>query len=125
MKLLIVIVNYRVPQLTIDCLHSVAQEISSIPDAQVAVCENGSGDESAQKIQQAIEQNGWGSWCSLTVNAANLGFTGGNNVILRPAMQRASPPQYFVLLNPDTVVRPNALRALLQFMDQHLKVGIS
>jgi N-acetylglucosaminyl-diphospho-decaprenol L-rhamnosyltransferase len=125
MKLLIVIVNYRVPQLTIDCLHSVAQEILSIPGAQVAVCENASGDDSAERIQKAIAQNGWGSWCSLTVNASNLGFTGGNNVILKPAMHSVSPPQYFLLLNPDTVVRPNALKALLEFMDQHLKVGIS
>ena len=89
MKLLVVIVNYRVAHLAIDCLHSVAEEIGSVPGTHVAVCENGTGDDSAQRIQQAIDDNGWASWCTLTKLDINLGFTGGNNAILRPAMQSA------------------------------------
>jgi N-acetylglucosaminyl-diphospho-decaprenol L-rhamnosyltransferase len=125
MKLLVVIVNYRVTQLTIDCLHSVAGEIGSVPDIQVAVCENGTGDDSAQRIQKAIDDNGWAAWCTLTAISPNLGFTGGNNVILRPAMQSAEPPQYFLLLNADTIVRKNAFKALVNFMDQNPRVGIA
>ena len=48
-KLLVVIVNYRVAHLTIDCLHSVAEEIARVPDTHVAVCENGTGDDSAER----------------------------------------------------------------------------
>jgi GT2 family glycosyltransferase len=124
-KLLVVIVNYRVAHLAIDCLHSVAQEIGSVPDTHVAVCENGTGDDSVQRIQQAIDGNGWASWCSLTALDVNLGFTGGNNAILRPAMQSADPPQYVLLLNADTIVRPDAFKALVDFMDQNPKVGIA
>src|SRR6266702_3806943 len=112
-KLLIVIVNYRVAHLTIDCLHSVAGEIGRVPDTHVAVCENGTGDDSAQRIQQAIDDNGWSPWCALTALDINLGFTGGNNTILRPAMQSADKPQYVLLLNADTIVRPNAFKALV------------
>ena len=54
----------------------------------------------------------------LTKLDVNLGFTGGNNAVLRPAMQSADPPQYFLLLNSDTIVRPNAFKALVDFMDQ-------
>lgn len=125
MKLLVVIVNYRVAHLAIDCLHSVASEIVTIPDAHVAICENGTGDDSPQRIQQAIDANGWASWCTLTSLDINLGFTGGNNAILRPAMQSEDPPQYFLLLNSDTIVRPIAFRALLDFMDRNPKVGIA
>jgi N-acetylglucosaminyl-diphospho-decaprenol L-rhamnosyltransferase len=125
MKLLVVIVNYRVAGLTIDCLHSLAGEITRIPHCRVAVCENGTGDDSAERIQKAIDDNGWGSWCTLTAIFPNLGFTGGNNVILRPAMQSEDLPQYFLLLNADTVVRPDALKALIEFMDQHPRVGIA
>src|SRR5215472_5218169 len=107
-KLLVVIVNYRVAHLTIDCLRSVAAEIDRVPDTRVKVCENGTGDDSAERIAQAIEQNRWSSWCSLTVLDLNLGFTGGNNAILRPALQSSDKPQYVLLLNADTVVRPNA-----------------
>jgi len=124
-KLLIVIVNYRVAHLTIDCLHSVAGEIGRVPDTHVAVCENGTGDDSAQRIQQAIDDNGWSPWCALTALDINLGFTGGNNTILRPAMQSADKPQYVLLLNADTIVRPNAFKALVDFMDQNPKIGIA
>jgi len=125
MKLLVVIASYRVAHLTIDCLRSIAEEIERMPETQVAICENGSGDDSAERIQRAITDNGWGSWCTLTVLNTNLGFTGGNNIILRPALQSADPPQYVLLLNADTIVRPNAFNKLVEFMDQHLDVGIA
>src|SRR4051812_24700083 len=124
-KLLVVIVNYRVAHLTIDCLQSVAEEIRRLDGIEVAVCENGTGDDSAERIQKAIDTNGWGSWCKLTVQKINLGFTGGNNIILRPALQSNDPPEYFLLLNADTIVRPNAFKALVDFMDQHPQVGIA
>ena len=38
MKLLVVIANYRVTDLTIDCLRSIADEIKRFPDVHVAVC---------------------------------------------------------------------------------------
>jgi N-acetylglucosaminyl-diphospho-decaprenol L-rhamnosyltransferase len=124
MKLLVVIANYKVAHLTIDCLHSLAAEIGQVPGTHVAVCENGTGDDSAQRIQTAIDENGWNSWCTLTTLNTNLGFTGGNNVILRPALQSADRPEYVLLLNADTIVHANALRRLVDFMDQHAQVGI-
>ena len=124
-KLLVVIVNYRVAHLAIDCLHSVAAEIGRVSDTRAAVCENGTGDDSAERIQHAIDENGWAPWCTLTTLDVNLGFTGGNNAILRPAMQSADKPQYFLLLNADTVVRPYAFKALVDFMDQNPKVGVA
>jgi N-acetylglucosaminyl-diphospho-decaprenol L-rhamnosyltransferase len=125
MKLLVVIVNYRVADLTIDCLRSVADEIASVSCTAVAVCENGTGDDSAERIQKVIVENGWGEWCTLTAISPNLGFTGGNNVILRAALQSDNPPQYVLLLNADTIVLPGAFKALIDFMDQHPHVGIA
>ena len=125
MKLLVVIVNYRATHLVIDCLKSVAEEIKRVPGTHVAVCENGTGDDSAERIQKAIDDHGWGAWCTLTAISPNMGFTGGNNAILRPVVHSANPPQYFLLLNADTIVRPNAFEALVDFMDQHPKVGIA
>src|SRR6516225_3057906 len=99
MKLLVVITNYRVADLTIDCLRSIAAGIGSVADSHVAVCENGTGDDSAIRIQKAIVDNGWSSWCTLTAVSTNLGFTGGNNLILRTALQAHDPPDYVLLLN--------------------------
>lgn len=125
MKLLVVIVNYRVSHLTVPCLESVAAEVDSVAETQVAVCENGSGDGSLQRLRDAIAQHGWARWCSLTELPVNLGFTGGNNAILRPALQQPEPPQYMLLLNADTIVRPNAFKALVDFMDANPTVGIA
>jgi N-acetylglucosaminyl-diphospho-decaprenol L-rhamnosyltransferase len=123
-KLLVVIVNYRVAHLTIDCLRSVAEELHRVEGTKVAICENGTGDDSAERIRKAIEANGWNGWCKLIVLETNLGFTGGNNAILQPAL-REDPPQYFLLLNADTIVRPNAFKALVDFMDRNPHVGIA
>ena len=124
MKLLVVISSYRVADLTIDCLRSMVGEIASVPGTHVAVCENGTGDDSAERIQKAITDNGWSSWCTLLAVGTNLGFTGGNNVILGPALRSQDPPQYALLLNADTRIQPNAFKALVDFMDEHPLVGI-
>jgi hypothetical protein len=55
----------------------------------------------------------------------NGGFAYGNNAAIRPALQSTHPPIYVLLLNPDTIVRPGALKALVDFMDEHPDVGIA
>jgi N-acetylglucosaminyl-diphospho-decaprenol L-rhamnosyltransferase len=125
MRLLVIIANYKVANLTIDCLRSLADEIGRVPGSHVAVCENGTGDDSAQRIQTVIDRNGWNDWCTLTAVHTNLGFTGGNNIILWPALQSTDPPEYVLLLNADTIVHSGALRRLVDFMDEHAQVGIA
>jgi N-acetylglucosaminyl-diphospho-decaprenol L-rhamnosyltransferase len=125
MSVLIVVVNYRVAHLTIECLRALSTQIHSVPAAHVAVCENGTPDDSAARLAAAIKSQGWQSWAALTAIYPNRGFTGGNNVILRAAMQSPDPPRYFLLLNADTVARPGALRALFDFMEAHPRVGIA
>ena len=124
-QLLIVIVNYRTPSLTIDCLHSLVGEVQSLPGTRVVVTDNDSGDRSVEQIRTAIETEGWGDWASLMPLECNGGFAFGNNAAIRPALQSTNPPPYFLLLNPDTIVRPNALKELVNFMDKHPHVGIS
>lgn len=125
MKLLIVIVSYKVTDLTIDCLRSVADEIGRVPGAHVAVCENGTGPEDEHRLREAIESKGWSDWCTLTAVTPNRGFTGGNNLVIRPALESADPPRYVLLLNADTVVLPHALDELVKFMDEHPNVGVA
>jgi hypothetical protein len=43
--------------------------------------------------------------CLFLPQEHNGGYSFGNNAALRPALQSAHPPAYFLLLNPDTVVR--------------------
>ena len=125
MKLLVGIVNYRITELAIDCLKSVAAEIESVPGMRVAVCENGTGSDAERRLRQAIDENGWGSWVELTAVYPNLGYTGGSNVIIRKAMEAPDPPEYFLLLNADTLVQPGAFKTLVDFMDAHPAAGVA
>jgi len=125
MKLFVAVVCYRIPDLTIDCLHSLSREIGRVPGTRVGVCENGTGGEVPERLARAIEENGWSSWCELTVVYPNRGFTGGNNLIIRPLLESADPPDYVLLLNADTIVLEHALDSLVQFMDDHPKAGIA
>jgi GT2 family glycosyltransferase len=124
-RLLVVIVNYRTPGLTIDCLHSLVSEVRSLPGTRVVVTDNASGDDSPTKIQTAIETEGWGDWVTFKPLECNGGFAYGNNAGIRPALESPNPPPYILLLNPDTIVRPGALKALVDFMDEHPEVGIA
>jgi len=133
-RLLVVILNYRTPSLTIDCLRSLVGEVralrgkplaASLPGTRVVVTDNASGDQSVEQIAAAIETEGWGDWASLMPLDRNGGYAFGNNAAIRAALQSTNPPPYFLLLNPDTIVRPGALQALVDFMDEHPDVGIA
>jgi len=125
MKLLVIILNYRVTDLTIDCLRSLVPEIPSVPGMKVAVCENGTGGNAEERLREAITKNGWESWVELTAISPNRGFTGGNNVVIRKWLESAECPEYFLLLNADTLVRPGAFSTLVRFMDSHPKAGVA
>lgn len=125
MKLLVVILNYRVTDLTIACLGSLAPEIPNVPGTRVAVCENGTGGDAEQRLRDAITGNGWENWIELTAISPNRGFTGGNNVVIRKWMASSKCPEYFLLLNADTLVHPGAFEALVRFMDSHPQVGVA
>ena len=105
MKLLVVVLCYRVPDLTIDCLRSLSREIGRVVGARVVLCENGTGGDTPERLRRAIEENGWGSWIDLTVVYPNRGFTGGNNLVIAPALESHDPPEYVLLLNADTIVQ--------------------
>ena len=124
MRLLIVIVNYRTAALTVDCLASLATEVAA-PGARVVVTDNQSGDDSVSRISTAIAVNHWSDWAAVQPLERNGGFAYGNNAAIAPALRSSAPPDYVLLLNPDTVVRPGALGALMEFMDQHRAVGIA
>src|SRR5271166_5872125 len=125
MKLLVVVLCYRVPDLTIDCLRSLDREIHQLPGTKVAVCENGTGGDAPFRLRNAIDTEGWNSWCELTVVYPNRGFCGGNNLLIRPALESDDPPEYVLLLNADTIVLEHALETLVNFMDSHPEVGIA
>ncbi len=103
MKLSVVIVNYRTPQLAIDCLQSLEEEVRAL-GARVFMVDNASGDNSPALLQSALSEHGWGDWLQLMPLDSNNGYAHGNNVAIRTALDGDDPPQFVLLLNPDTIV---------------------
>lgn len=124
-RLTVIILNYRTGKLTIDCLRSLVDEVAALPQTQVIIVDNNSGDGSVEQIQTAITAEAWESWVKLMPLDCNGGYAFGNNAAIRAAQAATPPPDYVLLLNPDTYIRPGAFRALVQFMDAHPKVGIA
>jgi len=119
----VIIVTYRTAALTIACLNSlVAERATPGISLRAVVVDNASGD--APSIGAAIDRQGWGSWVKLVEAPRNGGFAYGNNLGVAHACAER-PPDYFHMLNPDTVVRPGAIRFLVEFLEGHPDVGIA
>jgi GT2 family glycosyltransferase len=118
-QLLIAVINYRTPELTVACLRSLAPEVSAGSGIRVIVVDNASGDGSLEKLRAAIHENGWSAWAELLPSARNLGFAGGNNL----AIAHGEPAEFVLLLNSDTVVHPGCLRRCLEVMGSDPRIG--
>ncbi|MEO7622111.1 MAG: glycosyltransferase family 2 protein [Gallionella sp.] len=70
-------------------------------------------------------REGWQKWVSVVALERNGGFAFGNNAGIRMALASPLGCDYLFLLNPDTLVYPGAMQALINFMDIHLEVGIT
>lgn len=122
-QLCIVIVNYRTPLLVLDSLRSLAGAAAALPGMSVVVADNASGDGSTETIEAGILREGWG-WASVLPLQRNGGFAFGNNAGIREALRRWPGLGFVMLLNPDTVVRPGAIAALLARMERAPRAGI-
>ncbi len=117
-RVLVVIVNFRTPDLTIDSLRSLAPEAKTVPGVRVVVVENDSGDDSADALRRAIDENGW-SHVELVLSDKNRGFAGGNNL----GIAHGEPAEFVLLLNSDTIMHRGCLERCLAVMAEHPEAG--
>ncbi len=112
MDLSVILLNYNTKELTRKCLQSVFASKTSY-QFEVILADNGSKDGSVEMIRSEFSQ------VKVIENKANLGFSKGNNVAIRQATGK-----YVLLLNTDTVVKPDAIDASIKYLDEHPNVGI-
>lgn len=126
-SVLIVIVNYRVGELTVQCLKSLESQVGTQAGSRVVVVDNDSGDGSVETIQGEIDRSGWRDWARLVRAPGNVGFAAGNNLAYKVGREWLDDrrPDYVFFLNPDTYLRDGALRILTDFLDAHPEVGIA
>lgn len=119
----VIVVSYKSAALTVDCLAAVAAERARSPlRVRCVVVDNASGD--APAVQAAIDANAWHDWASVVAAPRNGGFAYGNNLGLA-ALERDGRCDFVHLLNPDTVLHPGAIDALVAFFERHPRAGIA
>lgn len=137
---------------TLKCLAAVRK--LQYPNYIMVVADNGSWDDSAEKIKAwgcenlgpgqvladydratalrageaqtelALEQVSSPGRLVLIRNQENLGFTGGNNVTIHYALSRSNAADFVLLLNNDAVVSPTCLACLVDAIKES-KAGIA
>ena len=115
MELSIIIVNYNGAEDTIECVKSLNK--INYDNYKIFVIENGSSKKpTKEQIDYLKGQTVY------IESAENLGFSGGNNIGIRKAIENEF--DYMLLLNNDTTVEPDFLSILIDAATKKNNVGI-
>lgn len=106
MELSIVIVNFKTPDLIIDCIQSIKKTIKL--NYEIIIVDNASGDNSQLLILDKFPDV---KWIQMSYNA---GFSRANNAGIKIANG-----EYVLLLNSDTIILDNSLDRMHFFMQQN------
>ena len=118
LKLSVIIVNYNVKYYLDQCIRSVLRAFEEMnTPAEIIVVDNHSADGSVDYLEQRYPQMLY-PMVRFVRSAHNLGFARANNIAIRQ-----SRGEYVLLLNPDTIVGEDALKASVDFMDVHEDAG--
>ena len=112
MELSIIIVNYKSKAKLINCLESINHADTSGLAYEIIVVDNASGDDLNDLV--TLFPN-----TKLIDSQKNLGMGGGNNL----GIETASAP-YVLVLNPDTIIKDQALTILLNYLKNDPSVGL-
>ena len=125
MKLLVVLLNYKTPEMTLEALKASHEAIAGIPDARIDVVDNDSRDGSYEKILEGVRAAGYArDRVQVLASGRNGGFGAGNNFAIRAAMESADPPELVYIQNSDAFPAPDAIEVLIRFLESHRDVGI-
>jgi len=111
----IIVLNYKGREDTLACLRSL--EHLTYPQAHIILVDNDSGDGTPEAVRSAHPK------VEVIETGANLGFTGGNNVGIRRALERGA--DYIMLLNNDTVAAPDMLDVMVEAMEADPAIGVA
>lgn len=119
MKLSIVSLNFKKPQLTLtsmESLYSSYKKQFEEKEFEYIIVDNHSEDDSAKILSQAVKKY---QGFSLIESPENNGFGAGNNVGSKHAKG-----EYLLFLNNDTEIHGDGISQMVEFLDKHPEVGI-
>jgi GT2 family glycosyltransferase len=102
----ILIITYNSEKDILHCLQSIDMQPPKCSYG-IVIVDNGSQDQTVKIVSQNFPN------VKIMSNGANIGFAAANNVGLRSIEART-----YLLLNPDTIILPGALQALIDFTEK-------
>lgn len=111
----IIIVTWNNSKDIVACLTSLSKLEYS--DFKIIVVDNSSSDGTLDLVRSQFPG------VDAVSTGDNLFFAGGNNFGMKYAQEKYHP-DYFAILNPDTLVQPNWLSAQVEVLESDLKIGI-
>lgn len=114
MSITTIIVNYNAGELLQRCVQALVQ---STQHSRVVVVDNASSDKSAQNLRH---QYGDRQGVEFLFNPSNLGFGPAVNAVARNASS-----DYVLILNPDCMLAPTALKHLSVALDNDPQAGLA
>jgi protoporphyrinogen oxidase/GT2 family glycosyltransferase len=111
----VVVLTYNHYEDTHECLVSVYNS-ENVSDLKVVLVDNGSSDDTPQKVRQSFPQT------HVIENQQNLGVPAGYNVGFQYALDAGA--EYILMLNNDTILAPNMVTELLSIAHQDPHCGI-
>lgn len=113
----LILVHHNTFKDTRECLTSLAQISAKGFKYRIIIVDNGSQEPFV--LPRALERQE----IEVIRSESNLGFTGGNNLGITYARDKYEP-DYFLLLNTDTVVDPEFLSSLYKRSEQENNTGL-
>lgn len=113
-RVVVIVLTWNGRKDTLGCLESL--QAVDYPNWEVLVVDNGSEDGTVDAVRTAYPA------VVVIETGRNLGFTGGNNVGVEAALSRGA--EFILMLNNDTVVAPDLLRAFVRTAGQYPDAGV-
>jgi hypothetical protein len=112
LDLSVIIVNWNVKELLRECLNSIQGQFGGL-NGEVIVVDSASSDGSQAMVKEEFP------WVRLIASDENLGYPRGNNLGIT-----ASSGRHVLILNPDTVLLNNTLPVMVDYLNNHIDVGV-
>jgi GT2 family glycosyltransferase len=107
----VIIVSYNVREILASCLLSLDLARNGMT-VETYVVDNASDDLTVEMVRERFP------WVTVIASPDNLGFAKANNLALEKASGR-----HLMILNPDTILKPDSLSTLVTFLDDNPEYG--